>query len=417
MPRITDIRVVACCPTTENLVLVRVETSEPDLYGWGDATFTQRHSAVVQAIEDYLRPLLIGRDARQTTELWHLMHHNSYWRGGPVLNNAISGIDTALWDIKGKLAGLPVYELIGGKVRPAAAVYRHASGSSAEDVLDNVQAYMDAGVRHVRIQQSGKGKTPARKKNLELKAATAGYGGSGYTGPKPDGALEGAYIDPAAYIEEVDTLIGMARERFGNALEIVHDTHSRLMPPDAIRLAKRLEKHRLFFLEDVLAPEQMAYLPRLRAATTTPLAIGELFTSPEQWVGPVTRHELDFLRMHLSAIGGMTPALRAAQHAAMHDVRTAWHCPKDIAPIGVAMNLHLDVAMPNFGIQEFSAFTDPERAIFTGLPELREGFLYPVDRPGWGIDVNEDAAAKYPASPEIPLWTQVRGPDGSLIRP
>jgi mannonate dehydratase len=121
--------------------------------------------------------------------------------------------------------------------------------------------------------------------------------------------------------------------------------------------------------------------------------------------------------MHVSAIGGFTPAWQAAQHAAMHDVRTAWHNPKDIAPIGVACNLHLDLASPNFGIQEFADWTEAEREIFAGLPEVRDGYLYPTDAPGWGITLDQAAAANYPASPDLIEWTQTRAPDGSLTRP
>jgi mannonate dehydratase len=412
MPTIRDIRVIACKPTSENLVIVKIETSEPGLHGLGDATFTQRHQSVVTTIETYLKPLLIGRDCNRISELYRLMHQNGYWRHGPVLNNAIAGIDTALWDIKGKLASMPVYELIGGLYRPAAAVYRHASGDSPEAIVQSVKSFVAQGVRHLRIQL-----TPRVEPGVGLKASTAGYGGSGFTGNRPDGALDGVYLDPVVYMHEIDAALSHVRATFGQSIELIHDVHSRLMPSDVITLARMLEKHRMFFLEDALAPEQLNWLPRLRAATTTPLAIGELFVHPAEWTGPVSRQELDFIRMHLTSIGGMTPGLRAAHHAAAHDVRTAWHCPKDIAPIGVAMNLALDLAMPNFGVQEFADWSQPEREIFTGLPELKSGYLYPSPAPGWGIEIDETAAARYPAVPEQVLWTQTRAPDGGLIRP
>jgi mannonate dehydratase len=411
---IRDIRVVTCRPTTENLVIVIVDTSEPGLFGLGDATFTQRYLPVVSAIENYLKPLLIGRDVSQINELWRLMHHNGYWRAGPVLNNAISGIDMALWDIKGKRAGMPVYELIGGKVRPAAAVYRHACGEDVPSVLASVRRFVEAGVRHVRVQLAPRADVLP---SGQLQAGGAGYGGTGFIGARPEGSLPGVYLDPVRYADEIDETLAAVRIEFGQSIEIVHDVHSRLLPSDVIRLARRLERHRLFFLEDALPPEQLHWLPALRAATTTPLAIGELFIAPHEWVGPVERHELDFLRMHLSSIGGFTPAVVATHHAQMHDVRTAWHCPKDIAPIGVAANLAIDVSAPNFGIQEFADFTAPEMEIFSGLPEVRHGYLYPSERPGWGIELNEEAAQRFPAKADVIEWTQVRGPDGSLLRP
>ncbi len=413
-PIITDVRTIVCRPTSENLVIVRVDTDEPGLFGLGDATFTQRYTAVVRVVEDYLKPLLLGRDASQITELWRLMHHNGYWRGGPILNNAISGVDMALWDLKAKQADLPVYQLVGGACRPAAAVYRHTSGPDIDTLLAAIKRVVDEGVGCVRVQLTSR-EDPSVPGVLA--AAQAGYGGSGFAGKRPDGSHDGIYLDPDAYICEIDDAIGEVRKGFGPSLRLVHDVHSRLLPGDALRLARRLEKHDLFFLEDPLPPEQLHWLPRLRQATSVPLAIGELFTSPDQWRGPVERHELDFIRMHVSAIGGFTPALDAARHAAAHDVRTAWHNPKDIAPIGVACNLHLDVASSNFGIQEYAGWSEPERDIFGGLPECRDGYLYPTDEPGWGITMDEEAATRYPPKADLIEWTQTRAPDGSLIRP
>lgn len=411
MPRITDVRVVTCRPTTENLVLVRVEV-EGGLHGWGDATFTQRHLAVVTYIEQYLRPLLLGRDAANIEELWRLMHQNSYWRHGPVSNNAMSGVDLAFWDLAGKMAHLPVYRLLGGKYRPAAPVYRHAQGADGPEILQNVRRLVAEGARHVRIQVSaGAGLTTG------LQAQTAGYGGHIFQGNRPDRILDGPCIDAPSYIEEIDAVLAEVRREFGQGIELLHDVHSRLMPSDAIQLAKRLERHRMFFLEDPLPPEQLHWLARLRQQSAIPIAIGELFVHPAEWVGLIDRQELDFVRMHISAVGGLTMARKIAAHAEMHDVRTAWHCPKDIAPFGVAANLALDVSCPNFGIQEFAPFTDPEREIFSGLPELREGHLYPTEQPGWGIEVSESAAARYPARADVIGWTQVRAPDGGLIRP
>jgi len=413
MPTIRDIRVITCRPTTENLVVVRVDTSEPGLYGYGDATFTQRYTPVVRVIEDYLKPLLIGRDVSAITELWRLMHHNGYWRDGPVLNNAISGVDLALWDIKGKQAGMPVHQLLGGACRPAAAVYRHVSGPDLETVVAAARAYVETGVQHLRIQVTPK----ICEDTGKLVVATTGYGGSGYFGPRPDGCCNGVFIDPHAYADETDQMLAGVREALGDSIKLVHDVHSRLAPADAIALARRLERHGLFFLEDPLPPEQTHWLPQLRAASSVPIAIGELFVKPQDWRPLIERHEIDFLRCHISTLGGLTPAWRAAAFAEMHGVRTAWHCPKDISPIGVAANLALDVAAPNFGIQEFVEFTPQEREIFSGLPEYRDGYVYPSDRPGWGIEVDEAVAARYPAGTDVIEWTQTRSPDGSLICP
>ncbi len=413
MPTIQSIHVLVTRPTSENLVLVKVQTSEPDLYGWGCATFTQRYTAVVEAVKSHLTPLLIGRDASRITELWHLMHFNGYWRHGPVLNNAISGIDQALWDIKGKQAKMPVYELLGGKVREAAAIYQHAAGRDVDELIDRSRALLACGVRHLRVQLSAKPHGQAH----ELSAASAGYGGRGVSVAPPDGSLPGAYYDPAAYQREMLDAIERLRATLGDEVELIHDVHSRLSPIDAIGFAKRLEPYRLFFLEDALPPEHLDWYGRMREATSTPQGVGELFTHPEQWMDLVTHRQIDFLRLHLSAVGGLTPAWRAAQICQAHGVRTAWHGPKDTSPVGHAVNLHLDVASPAFGIQEFAPFTSQERAIFDGLPEVRGGYLYPNDRPGFGIDVDEKAAAAYPPKAEVIDWTQARITDGSLHSP
>ena len=410
--RIESVRAVALRPTTENLVLVKVQTSEPDLYGWGCATFTQRHTAVMEVVATYLEPLLHGRDPARIGELWRLMHTNGYWRNGPVLNNAISGVDQALWDIKGRLAGMPVYDLLGGKVREAAAVYQHVAGRDADELCDRAGTLVAQGVRHVRVQLS---KDPHDPGTLE--AATAGYGGSGVSGPPPDGALPGDYFDPVTYRRTTVEAFARLREVLGPDVELIHDVHSRLSPADAVGFARELEPFRLFFLEDALPPEHLDWYERLRAVTTTPQAVGELFVHPAEWLPLVAQRRIEFLRLHVSAIGGLTPAWRAAQACELHGVRTAWHGPKDTSPLGHTAQLHLDVASHAFGIQEFPAFSDQEQEIFSGLPELREGYLYASDRPGLGIEVDEVAAARYPARTDVIGWTQSRYRDGSLSYP
>ncbi len=412
MLHIESVKVITTRPTTENLVLVKVQTSEPGLYGWGCATFTQRHRAVVEVVEAYLAPLLVGRDPARIGELWRLMHTNGYWRNGPVVNNAISGVDQALWDIKGKLAGMPVYDLLGGKVREAAAVYQHAAGRDAEELCDRAASLLEQGVRHVRVQLS---KAPDAVGTLA--AATAGYGGARLAGPPPDGALAGDYFDAAVYRRTTIEALARLREVLGDEIELLHDVHSRLAPSDAVDFARELEPLRMFFLEDALPPEHLDWYARLRAVTTTPQAVGELFVHPAEWLPLVTQRHIDFLRLHVSAIGGLTPAWRAAQVCEAHGVRTAWHGPKDTSPIGHTAQLHLDVASHAFGIQEFPAFTEPEREIFSGLPELRAGYLYPNDRPGLGLEVDVAAAARYPAGADVIGWTQSRYRDGSLSYP
>jgi mannonate dehydratase len=379
-------------------VIVKVLTSEPGLYGLGCATFTQRFRAVHAALEGHLKPFVIGRDVTRIEELYQMANVQSYWRNGPVLNNAISGIDQALWDIKGKLANLPVYQLLGGKCREAAAVYVHADGRDPQEVVDNVRRYQEQGYRYIRVQMGG-------------------YGGKVPSFYKPDGAPDGAYFDPRAYTRNMLKMLDHVRSCVGDEVELLHDVHERLAPIDTVQFAKDVEQYKLFFLEDSLAPEDIEYFRHIRQVCATPIAMGELFNNPREWRLLIEERLIDFLRMHVSQMGGITPARNAAIHGLIYGIRTAWHGPGDTSPVGHAANLHLDLWAPNFGVQEWCRFDSLVYEMFPGLPEVRGGYMYPNDKPGLGIEFNEELAARYPCQDYVDLWTQTRLPDGSPTRP
>ncbi len=396
---IRDVRVILTMPDQKNrLVIVKVETSEPGLYGLGCATFTQRPLVVRTAVEEYLKPFLLDKDAQRIEDLWQSMMVNAYWRNGPVLNNAISGVDMALWDIKGKVAGLPVYQLLGGKCREAAAVYCHADGKNEAEVGERVQALMEEGYHYIRCQLGG-------------------YGGKNVLTSSPEGALPGAYFDPAAYALSIPRLFASLRGHFGYEIELLHDIHERLPPSEAIRLAKQLEPYQLFFLEDPLPPEQSAWLERLRQQSSVPIALGELFNHSQEWLPLISARLIDFIRVHLSQIGGITPARKLAILCEAFGVRTAWHGPADTSPVGHAANLHLDLSSHNFGIQEWPGFSEAVYDVFPGCPQVRNGYLYPNEQPGLGIDLNEGQAARYPCIDGPPAWTLARMPDGTVTWP
>jgi mannonate dehydratase len=395
---ITDVRTIITQPAGSHLIVVKVITSEPGLYGLGCATFTQRQHAVIAALEKHLKPFLLGRDVSRIEEIWRMSMVHGYWRNGPVLNNAISGVDMALWDIKGKQAGMPVYQLLGGKCREAAAVYTHADGRTPQQVEENVRRFMAEGYRYIRIQMGG-------------------YGGKASRMVKPDGAPEGDYFDPRAYMREMLRMMEHVRAAVGPEVELLHDIHERLQPIDAMQFAKDVERFKLFFLEDALAPEDIAWFARIREQCATPLAMGELFNSPHEWRPLIEGRLIDFVRMHVSQMGGITPARHVAAFADMYGVRTAWHGPGDVSPVGHAANLHLDLWAPNFGVQEWCRFPDLVYEVFPGTPEVRAGYMYPNDKPGLGVDIDEKLAAKFPSVDEIEWWTQSRLPDGSPARP
>lgn len=399
---IRDVQCFHTMPTgtpAARLIVVKVLTSEPGLYGLGCATYAQRHRAVQAAIEQHFKPLVVGKDPRQIEDLWNLMNVNGYWRSGPVLNNAISGIDMALWDILGKLANMPCYQLWGGKSRPAAAVYVHANGKEPEQVIDRAQQFIEQGFQYVRLQ-------------------LAGYQGlDGITHKKPAGAPEGAYFDPTEKIRRIPALFEKARVELGDRVELLHDVHERLAPIQAVALAKALEPYHLFFLEDALSPEQGQWFAEMRRQSATPLAMGELFVNVCEMHPLVENRWIDFVRCHISSIGGITPAIKLAHMCQAFGVRTAWHGPSDVSGVGVAANIHLDVAMNNFGVQEWAFRNEAEQAIFPGMPELKDGYAWPNDKPGLGVDFDEAEAAKYPVTEDNPEWTVARRPDGGMWTP
>jgi mannonate dehydratase len=291
-----------------------------------------------------------------------------------------------------------VYELLGGKCREAVATYSHADGAVVEEVLDNARALLAEGYRYVRLQLQS-------------------YGGGPPDHERPAGAQPGAYYDPRKYTRETLKLLEAARRELPESAELVHDVHERLPPSDAVQFAKDVERFKLFFLEDALPPEQIHWFSRIREVCSTPLAVGELFNHPLEWQTVIEKHWVDFIRMHVSQMGGISPARNVAALAAMHGIRTAWHGPADTSPVGHMANLHLELASPNFGIHEWCRFPDHVYEIFPGMPRAQGGFLYPSSAPGLGIDFVPEQAAKYPAQSYDEEWTQARLPDGSPALP
>ncbi len=395
--KIRNIRAISTAPEGIPLTVVKVETDEPELYGLGCATFAYRWRAVELLVNDYLSPLLIGRDVSDIEDIWQTVNHNAYWRNGPAENNALSGVDMALWDIAGKRAGMPLYELLGGQSRIGARVYRHADGGSLEQVEENVLRFISEGVTHVRIQFGG-------------------YGGRQIK-PFCERSRNGIYYDPDKYYRDTLNLFEYIRTKIGDEIELLHDTHERVPAIQAVQLAKALEKYRLFFLEDLLSPEQSDYFRLMRTQTTTPLAMGELFVNPKEWDYLIRERLIDFIRVHISEIGGITPARKLAVLCEAFGVRTAWHGPGDVSPVGHAANVHLDYTVPNFGIQEWAGISERLEQVFPGSPVYKNGFVYVSERPGLGVDINEAEAAKYPCSHNVTQWTQTRLPDGSAHTP
>lgn len=406
--KITDVKTILTQPAGDHLVIVKVLTSEPGLYGVGCATHRERPLAVASAINDYLKPFVIGKNPEDIEDIWQSAYVSSYFRSGVTLNNALSGIDGALWDILGKRAHMPLYKLLGGKVRAAAPLYAHASARELPALEDQVRRHMAEGYRHVRVQ-----------------LAVPGFSGYGVSAPtseeiqraRPRGVAPSPVFEPTPYVNNTVRMFEHLRSKIGFEVDLLHDVHERVPPAQAVVLAKALEPYRLFFLEDPFAPEDVHWFQIMRQQTTTPLAMGELFVNRNEWLPLVANRWIDFIRIHISAIGGLSLARKVAACCEMFGVRTAWHGPGNVSPVGHAVNLHLDLASYNFGIQEQNRFSDTVRQVFPGAPEISGGYLYASDRPGLGIDIDEKLAARFPYKGVGGSRGNDRRLDGSIVRP
>jgi mannonate dehydratase len=385
-------------------VFVKVITSEPGLYGLGSASNHHQALTVAAAIEKHLAPFWLGRDVDRIDDIWYATTFRSYRRSDTVLNNALSGLDIALWDIKGKRAGMAVCDLLGGKVRDAVPCYAHADGRSREEVADHVREFVEQGFRHVRAQMGG-------------------YGGGGIIPPRigsrPRSGFAGPAFDEENYLEAIPDLMEHIRGKLGKEVKLIHDVHEHLTPAAAVELARRVEPYRMFFVEDILPPELIQWFRNIKEVTSTPMAMGEIFTNPQEWVPMISDRLIDFVRCRVSTVGGITPARKIATLCETFGVRTAWQEGGDNDPVNFAAACHIDVSSPAFGIQEENHWPDLVHELLPGVPPLIKGYAYIGETPGLGIDINEALAKKHPLTP--PSGKEdgftVRSIDGSLVRP
>ena len=403
----TKVKAISTAPDRTRLTVVKVETSEPGLYGIGCATYQQRPLAVESAVNDYLDPFCQGKDPDNIEDMWQTAYVSSYWRNGPVLNNAMSGLDQALWDIKAKRAGMPLHQLFGGKCRFAVPCYTSAGGRTFEELGDGAQGLIDRGYRVVKIQLGGYGSN--------FLSTTPDFKNAGF------GVESDSLMDVGPYLRATVKSFEEMRKRFGDEIDFLHDVHERIPPIDAVKLCKDLEQYRPFFIEDPLSPEDNGYFKLIREQCATPIAMGELYNNPHEWVGLITNRLIDFIRIHVSQIGGVTPALKVARLAEWFNVRTAWHGPNDVSPVGHACQAHIDLAAWNFGIQECRNRSETVHEVFPGTPVHKKvesgiGYLFVNEAPGHGVTINEKEAAKYPIAPGGGMRL-IRRSDGTSVRP
>jgi mannonate dehydratase len=384
MPKITAARVIVTCPG-RNFVTLKIETSD-GVYGVGDATLNGRELAVASYLADHVVPCLIGRDAHQIEDIWQYLYKGAYWRRGPVTMAAIAAVDMALWDIKAKIAGLPLYQLLGGACRTGVMVYGHANGATIEETLENAAAYAEKGYKAIRLQSG----VPGLK-------GVYGVSKDKFFYEPADGDLPTESLwSTEKYLRSAPGLFEAARDKLGWDLHLLHDVHHRLTPIEAGRLGKDLEPYRPFWMEDAVPAENQASFRLIRQHTTTPLAVGEIFNSIWDCKQLIEEQLIDYIRATVVHAGGITHLRKIASFADLHHVRTGCHGATDLSPICMAAALHFDMSIPNFGIQEYMRHTEATDAVFPHAYTFNDGMLHPGEAIGLGVDIDEAEAAKHP---------------------
>ncbi|MBV9144800.1 MAG: D-galactonate dehydratase family protein [Acidobacteria bacterium] len=396
--KIADARVIVCCPG-RNFVTLKV-TTEDGITGLGDATLNGRELAVASYLKDHVLPLLIGRDARKIEDTWQYLYKGAYWRRGPVTMSAIAAVDTALWDIKSKSLEIPLYQLLGGASRDAVMVYGHANGKDIDQTVEAVGALVKRGYKAVRAQSGIPGL-----------ASTYGVGhvGSHYEPAEKNAPSEHSW-STEHYLNFIPELFARLRKEFGFELHLLHDAHHRLTPIEAARLGKDLEPSRLFWLEDPTPAELQEGFRLIRRHTTTPIAVGEIFNSIHDCQQLITEQLIDYIRATVVHAGGITHLRRIANLAELYHVRTGSHGASDLSPVCMAAALHFDLAVHNFGIQEFMGHTEETNAVFPHAYTFAEGFMHPGEKPGLGVEIEEGRAAQHPYEPAyLPINRKLDG--------
>jgi mannonate dehydratase len=398
--KITAARVIVTCPG-RNFVTLKIETDQ-GVYGIGDGTLNGRELAVVSYLEDHVIPCLIGMDPRRIEDIWQYLYRGAYWRRGPVTMRAIAAVDVALWDIKAKMAGMPLYQLLGGRSRDAVMVYGHANGADIDRTVEAVATYIDMGYKAIRAQSG----VPGVEKAYGVSGTTLHYEPADADLPSVTG------WDTRKALNHVPQLFEKLRETFGFDHHLLHDAHHRYTPQEAANLGKMLEPYQLFWLEDATPAENQQAFRLIRQHTVTPLAVGEIFNTIWDAKELIENQLIDYIRATIVGAGGLTHLRRIADLAGLYQIRTGCHGATDLSPVTMGTALHFDTWVPNFGIQEYMRHTDETDAVFPHDYHYRDGYLFCSEAPGHGVDIDEDLAAKYPYQRAyLPV---ARLPDGQL---
>ncbi|WP_433872722.1 D-mannonate dehydratase ManD [Saccharopolyspora sp. CA-218241] len=381
-----------------NFVTLKITTGD-GVVGHGDATLNGRELSVASYLDDHVAPLLVGRDAHAIEDTWQYLYRGGYWRRGPVTMAAIAAVDTALWDIKAKVAGLPLYQLLGGPSRRRCLVYGHASGKDLPELFDSVREHLEAGFRAIRVQTGVPGLDSVYGVASSAAASVGEPGRYDYEPARRAASPAEESWDTRAYLRHVPSVFEAVRGEFGEEVALLHDAHHRLTPIQAAKLGKSLEPYDLFWLEDVTPAENQEALRWVRHHTTTPLAIGEVFNTVWDYQHLIREQLIDYVRSPITHAGGITGVRRILDYAALYQVKSGMHGPTDVSPVGLAAAVHLGLAVHNFGIQEYMVHSERTREVFGPTHEFAQGGLRPSEEPGLGIHFDEELAAEHPYEP------------------
>jgi mannonate dehydratase len=398
-----------------NFVTLRI-TTDDGLTGLGDATLNGRELAAAAYLRDHVAPLLIGRDASRIEDTWQYLYRGAYWRRGPVTMAAIAAVDTALWDIKAQAARMPLYQLLGGRSRDGLLAYGHASGKDLPELFDSIREHLEEGYRAVRVQTGIPGLHSVYGVASSPNGRTGTQAGSDsrydYAPARRSAVPVVETWDTSAYLRHIPGVLEAVRAEFGPEQPLLHDVHHRLTPIQAARLGKSLEPYDLFWLEDPTPAENQEALRLVRQHTTTPLAIGEVFNTIWDYKALIEEQLIDYVRSPVTHAGGITGLRRILDFAAMYQVKSGMHGPADISPVGLSAAIHLGLAIPNFGIQEYTQHAPATHEVFHTSYTFTDGMLNPSERPGLGVDYDDDAAVAFPYEPAYLPVNRLR--DGTM---
>lgn len=383
--KITRVSTVIVNANMRNWVFVKVETDQDGLTGWGEATLEWKTRTIVGAVEDISR-FLIGEDPRRIEYLYQMMYRQYFWKVGIEGMSAISGIEQALWDIKGKDLGVPVYELLGGRVRDSIRLYNHLGGGTMKGMYESTE--------------------PQEFAERALMVQEAGYDALKFMPVPRTMPVEGT--ESVRYAE---SLVKAVREAVGPKMDLMVDLHARTLPPMAIQYCQAFEPYGLLFFEEPCPTEDIEATALVTRASRIPIATGERLAGRHQFREIFEKRACHIIQPDLSHCGGLWEARKIAAMAETYSMPVAPHNPN--GPICTAAAIHFALATPNWLIQEAISSDVPWRdeVIDSGI-KIENGAISIPDRPGLGVEVNEKAAAKYPFKPET--VQRYFHPDGAI---